>query len=395
MSRAAGWIDDLGARSGPLGAAARRFLDTHPGAPDAPLSAGPDGLDRLASAIDGWAEREDADLQADEAFVEGAGALLGLLLVAHLGGGHLTDGADHRVRLGADGFFDPFAAIERALEADEARAALAAEVARAEAEARGEAGVGRAMRLLRARLGDRRVTHAFGARVVLEDPRVDGPVELDLSRVLRATEGQRESAAAQAVDKLVAMLPGREGPGTPWEEAAARIVPRPTAPGFSADLARERRASLAVRPLLGGAVELTFVLAYDGRARYVREAELGGWKRSFDDALAAALRNLAAASERARFARIDTPDGPLVVARTGDGLDGARLLLPSLHEVLAPELGSPFRVAVPHRDALLACAAEPALERALAEQVRRDAARAPHPVSARLFRVTPAGLRAD
>jgi hypothetical protein len=383
------WLEPLGPSAGPLLPAARRFLEGHPGAPSAPCPPGAAGLRRLADAIDAWAEREAVSSQDDEAFVEGAGALLGLLLLDHLGGAHLTDGTDHRVRVGEDGFFDPFGAVERALEGDDAAETLAVEVARAEAEARGEAGVGRAMRLLRPRLGERTVARAFGPRVVLDDG-----VELDLSRMLRATEGEREAAAAQAIDKLVAMLPGRGGRAAlGWDDAAARLVPRLTRPGFAAGLAADGHAALAVRPLFDGALELAFVLAYEGRSRYVRADEPPRWERTMDELLATAVANLAEASGKARFARVDTPDGPLVVARTGDGLDGARLLLPTLHDVLSPELGSPFLAAVPHRDALWACASEPSLARALAERVREDAARAPHAVSEALFQVDAAGVR--
>ena len=55
--------------------------------------------------------------------------------------------------------------------------------------------------------------------------------------------------------------------------------------------------------------------------------------------LAAALRNLARASENARFIQHDTRYGPLISAQSRDGLDAARLLLPGLYELLARPLG--------------------------------------------------------
>ena len=73
----------------------------------------------------------------------------------------------------------------------------------------------------------------------------------------------------------------------------------------------------------------------------------------------------------------------LVVARTGDGLDASRLLLPGLHDVLAPELGSPFVAAVPHRDALFACPRDCERSvRALRERAARESLRAAHAISA-------------
>lgn len=383
------WLGALAPKAGPLLSASQRFLERHPGAPSAPYPRGAEGLRRLADAVDAWVSREQVSSEEDEAFIEGAGALLGMLLVDHLGGAYATDGRLHRVRLGEHGFFDSFGAVERALEAEDTTRVLAAEVARAEAEAQGRAGVGRAMRLLVPRLGERSVQRSFGPLVVLDDG-----VEIDLSGVLRATDGEGEEAARHAIEKLVAMLPGRGGPsGVTWNEAAARVLPRLTRPGFSTDLAADGHTRLAARPLLDGTLELTFVIRHQGRARYVRAAELVAWERSLDEVLTVALANLAAASTGARFARVDTPAGPLIVARTGDGLDGARLILPTLHDVLSPELGSPFYAAVPHRDALWACADEPALKAALRERVQADAARAPHAVTDTLYSVGKRGLR--
>ena len=106
-----GWLSRLAPVAGPLLPAARAFLDGHPGAPR-PLGEGGDGLRQLADAIDDWAEREEVDAQDEERFVEGAGAVLALLLLAHVGeGAHVAKEGTHRVRLGRGGFFDPFAAI--------------------------------------------------------------------------------------------------------------------------------------------------------------------------------------------------------------------------------------------------------------------------------------------
>lgn len=394
MSSAA-WIEAIGARAGPLVPAALRFLAEHPGAPPPPLPRGAEALRRLAHAIDAWAEREDEPGSTEEeAFVEGAGALLGCILLDHFPAGlHAAREGAHRVRLGQNGFFDPFRAVEGALEGPDARAVLVAEVACAEAEAASRAGVGRAVRVLRARLASLRpeleVRDHFEATVQLSDG-----VELDLARVLRATEGEREAAVEQAVDKLVSMLPGGSGTSAlAWEEARARLLPRLVSADFVAQLSAEGAGTeLALRSMLDGALMVALVVAYEGRSRYVRRDELEGWPLARGEALAVAIENLAAHSASARFARVDTPLGPWVVARTGDGLDGARLLLPTLHEVLAPELGSPFLAAVPHRDTLLACAIEPAtLGAAMAKRAAEDAARAPHRVDPRLFVVGPGG----
>ncbi len=392
----AGWVDALGARGGPLVAAARAFLSHHRGAPVIPFPRGADGLRRLADAIDAWAEHdEEPSPDEDEGFVEGAGALRGCLLLDHFAdGSHAAREGAHRIRVGAHGYFDPFRAIESALEGPDARSVLVDEVARAEDEAAGRAGVGRALRLLIALLaaarGDVSVREHFEQHVVLRDG-----VELDLSRVLSATDGESDSSVLRALEKLVAMLPGgTQSLALAWDEAAPVILPRLVSADFIDRLPGESgRGELAIRTLLGGSLHVALILGYEGRSRYVRQGELDRWRTSSEDALAVALENLAARSTSARFARVDTSHGPLVVARTGDGLDGARLLLPTLHGVLAPELGSPFLAAAPHRDALWACACEPApLRAALAARVRDDAARAPHRIGDTLFSIAHRGL---
>ncbi|MBX3272534.1 MAG: hypothetical protein KF729_19905 [Sandaracinaceae bacterium] len=374
------WLDRLD--PGPLATAAHRFLDAHPGAPRRPFDRGAAGLRALGDALEAWADEEPSPL--DDGFVEGAGALLALLLLDHVGeGAHAAREGAHRVRLGRDGWFDPFGAVEAALDDDDPRAALALAVARAEAEAAGRAGVGRAMRILREALARERPDVSVEASFELT-VQLSGEIELDLGRTVRATEGEPDAAVELAVAKLVAMLPGGAA-GATFADVRASLYPRLTAPGFAASLAEHGRLAAAAR--LGGALEVALVVAHGDRSRYVGALELERAGVGFDEALAIALQNLAGRSRDARFGRVDTPDGPLVVARTGDGLDAARLLLPTLHAVLAPELGDAFLAAVPHRDALYACAETPALRAALTARAADDAARAPHAISARLFRV--------
>ena len=83
--------------------------------------------------------------------------------------------------------------------------------------------------------------------------------------------------------------------------------------------------------------------------------------------------------------------GVLYGARTGDGHDSARVLLPALHEELGARLGGAPVLGIPHRDAFFACADEPALRDELARRTEHDAARAPHKLSARLYRLVGPG----
>lgn len=363
-----------------------------------PFPRGGDGVRALAALIDHFSSEElEAEAEnrrgvkeaEDRAFVEQAGALLGLLLVDHIGDGALVscDGA-HRVRVGARGFVDPFAIIDGVLDADDPRRALAAAIAQAEAEAHDRGPLSRVMAAVERRLvtarPELRVALRFEALLVL-----DGEVELDLRRLISATEGESEETVESAARKLVDLVPGGSATReTAWADARDRLLPRLVPATF----APGGHTSLLRRPVVAD-VALALLVQHEDRARYVRADELARWGLGEDGVIDVAITNLAARSASARFARIDTDAGPLVVARTGDGLDAARLVLPGIHDVLAKELGSPLRVGVPHRDTLIACATgSAALERSVAARVRDDHARAPHRISAMLFTLTRDGL---
>jgi hypothetical protein len=178
------------------------------------------------------------------------------------------------------------------------------------------------------------------------------------------------------------------------------VLPRLVPAGFDAG---PSAPPLCLTPLLldraqgdgtASGIAVALVLPYTERARYLRADEPASWQRSADEVRARAVANLAARSAKANFTRVETATGPLVIARTGDGLDAARLLLPGLREVLAAALGSPCAVAVPHRDTLLACAAASTAIDALTVRAGDEAARAPHRISDAVFVLAQDGLRA-
>ncbi|MBX7195304.1 MAG: hypothetical protein K1X94_24830, partial [Sandaracinaceae bacterium] len=361
-----------------------------------PLERGAPTLAWLSRRIDTFAER-DVSAREEAEFVEGAGALLAAVLVDHVGlGAHAERDGVHRLRLGTHGFFDPFQAIETALASSSARAALVQEVARAEAEASGVAGHGRVSQAFEKVLSDVRPDLAIDARFEgrlwlstldsASDPE-SAPVEVDLARVVALADGQSDASVEVAVKKLVAMLPGGAAPGIDRDDAIARLLPRVVGAHF------DLRDTLFARSLPNG-TRLCLTLAYDGRARFVRSRELPEWLLEPDEAVLLSLENLAKRSVRARFARIETFDGPVVFARTGDGLDSARIVLPGLVDVLAPELGEPFVAAVPHRDVLYACRSDaPRSFDEMMARVADDFAKAPHRISDKPFLVDRAGLR--
>lgn len=363
-----------------VAAAARRFRTEHgPLGPDAETSP-TETLAWLARVIDRFASR-DVSPQIEGEFVDGAGATLARVLEVALRRADARvasrDGVT-RLLLG-HGAFDPFAAIARALDGPSAKAVLVAEVGRAEAEAAGHGPIARVAlaldRALESRELPHRVVERFDRRVWLADG-----TEIDLGRAIDATEDQGLAAVEAAAEKIVSMLAG--APPLAREEALARVVPRLVGPSFDVP------AALVLLP--GPAdIRIGLVVPMGARARYVSPADLARWSLAPDAVLPRAIANLAERSARARFARVDTAEGPLVFARSGDGLDAARLLLPALFETLAPELGGPFLAAVPHRDVLWCAADTPPLRAALKARVDDDHARAPHAISRTIVTVHP------
>jgi uncharacterized protein YtpQ (UPF0354 family) len=372
----ASWIDAVASRSGPLIHAATHFTARHGLDRDPPR--GVPGLRALSGLISS-AQRQSAP--DDETFVEGAGAYLGLLLLDHLpAGAHSANAGEHRLRFHPHGYFDPFAAVAEALDASDPRRALLDAVRLAEAEASGQGPTARAVAAVLARLRGLpqvRVVRHFDRRLWLD---LDGTrVELDLERIVELSRGEPDSVLEHAVGRMCSALVAQASPALAWEDARERLFPRLVGDAFLSSL--PDCGSLYAQPL-GAQVWVTLVLRFGERARYVRAAEVETWSAHGAAARAQALHNLARSCRNARFLQHDTPHGPLVLTQSGDGLDSARLLLPGLHEVLAPALGQQFIVTVPHRDLLLACPQRPAaLVELLAKRSRSAMRNAPHAIS--------------
>ncbi len=325
--------------------------------------------------------------------MECAGAYFALVLIDQLGDAeHRTREGQHRLQLGLYGSIDPFASVTRMVAADDPRRALLAEITLAEAEAAGVGPVARVVRELHEQLAAlpyARVAECFDRKIWVETQGTR--VELDLTRVVDVTRGESAATVAGAVRRLVAALSPEEDNGAlPWEAARERLFPRLVGPAFIAALGDRQGVHLLP---LASEVWVTLVLKYKERARYVRQDEVDTWSKDGAVPRAQALHNLALSCGRARFLQHDTVHGPLVIAESRDGHDSARLLLPSLHQLLARELGSPFLVGIPHRDTLLASALGPAaLVNTLQERVREAAMRAPHAITPKLLLVDEAGI---
>jgi uncharacterized protein YtpQ (UPF0354 family) len=195
----------------------------------------------------------------------------------------------------------------------------------------------------------------------------------------------------RVVTRLVSMIPCASTGDTDLSPERERLFPRLCRADLLSELSSQGRTALWSHPLHG---ELTVALQLEneGRARYVRVSEVESLGLSAHEVLALALANLEQKSQRFRLVSSETAHGPIYVARTGDGRDSARLLLPTMHRALLAKLGSEACIGIPHRDTFFACAADNhALVRELCARTEHDAARAPHRLSAGAFRLTGPG----
>jgi uncharacterized protein YtpQ (UPF0354 family) len=385
-------------RAGALSEAAERFVSERIASGAAHFSGGRDGLLALCKELERFSYAQDVDEEDERRFIEGAGALLGVLLIEHVAeSAHVSHAGHHRVRLGAHGFFDPFAAIDQALDAADVRRSLAGEVARAEAEALALGPISRVVAALAALLGAERpelvLAGQFECTLTLRDKNSGETLELDVRRAVDSTRDQQQAAVENVVRRLLSMLPGAAPEAAhALDDLHKRLVPRLLRAEALRELTSHGKSVLYARPLVSE-LSVTLLLEHEGRARYVRNDELDPWQLEGEAAHTLALANLRERSARTRIVREELADGVMFVARTGDGRDSARVLLPELWTELQERVGTRVAIAVPHRDTFFACAlASVDLVRGMRARAAQDAARAPHALSSDAFELTSTGL---
>jgi uncharacterized protein YtpQ (UPF0354 family) len=375
------WLNALEDVGGGLAPAARAFVDSQ--RPPLPGTGAP-GIRWLATQLEDFVDR-DTDGGDDDRFVEGAGALLGLLLIDHLGGRTRERDGCHRVQLGRFGWFDPFGTIQEALDAEDPRECLSEYLSVAEREADENGPVSRVVRVFASTLGRERPDLDIESQFELTVDLNNG-ASVDLASLERVARDQNDDAATEAARRIISMLPGSNAQEeTPWNEAATRLLPRLVSDKFLASLPSEQTLYIDA---VGSDVHLALQLRYGTRARYVRYAEVDSWALERAAARQQAIENLAAKSRSLRLERVNDE---ILRVRQGDGLDGARLLLPDLAARLARVEPGFWVAAAPHRDVLLLARGEAVDE--LHRRAQDAAQRAPHPVSAAMFAITPQGPR--
>ncbi|MCX7808902.1 MAG: hypothetical protein N2515_09850, partial [Deltaproteobacteria bacterium] len=257
------------------------------------LSAIPRGAQALAwlsEKIDAFGGQEQS-AQEEVEFIDGSAAFLAAVLVDHMEKAqHVEHEGKHRLLLGNKGFFNPFQAIEAALDAPSARPVLVEQVALAEAEAKELKGYGRLARLLDQALAhflpDAAVINRFESKAWIHSPSWESPIELNLGRLYPLSlEEPNDALLARAIESLIRSI-GTPQPAISRLEALSRIYPRIVKEDF------EMSGTLFTQPWFSRLL-LCLVLDYGSRFRFVRNDELHAWELSPDEAISAALSNLA------------------------------------------------------------------------------------------------------
>lgn len=364
-----GWMEALRVAAGPLLPPAVTFArDRGPW----PFPRGREGIRRLAAEVEAFAYDLAASDDDDSRFVEGAGALLSLLLLDHVGrGGHVERAGRHLLALGVAGFIDPFEAIDAALDAERPSSSLARAVEVAEAEAAGEGPKARLHTALEAALGRvgarQQVRERFEFHVELDDG-----IELDLTRFAVLVDDA--SALDAALDRLASLIIGSGGSDRP---DPAQLFPRLVHRDFVGSLGAE----LATTPVTHE-LACAYVQRFSERARFVTAREAESLGRAGVDLAACAIGNLEEAHRVSRYG-VGSIGGATCLSLTrADGLAASVLLSPGFRGELLGRLGSPLIVGIPHRDRLVALPLANATK-SFFDALLDERARAPHGILGR------------
>lgn len=176
----------------------------------------------------------------------------------------------------------------------------------------------------------------------------------------------------------------------PWDLAKTRIMPRIQPVTIFEHLSQELVAHI---PYVNETV-VVFVLDMPYMTVSVTTEQMIKWGLTVEDLEEIARKNLRRYTPALEVRAMDGAEGGhAILLANQDGYDASRLLLDSLFERLAPEMGGDFLVATPSRDMFLALTPKPEgfVEKVQA-RVDHDYLRLPYPITNRLFFVTRDGV---
>lgn len=174
------------------------------------------------------------------------------------------------------------------------------------------------------------------------------------------------------------------------EFARPRIMPRIQPESIFQHLSREQVAHV---PYVNDTV-IVFVTDLPHMTVSITTEQLVRWRLSAEDCELIARENLHNYCPDMNVQFVESKEGGrAAILNQHDGYDAARLLLSSLFELLAPQMGGNFYVAIPARDMFVAFTAEPdPFIKRLRERVEHDYRRLPYPITPDFFYVTRDGV---
>ena len=135
---------------------------------------------------------------------------------------------------------------------------------------------------------------------------------------------------------------------------------------------------------------LCFAVDEPTRMAYVTRQMVESWDVPVERVQEVAQDNLAARQAGLELTVLNGDDGrPFAVAiNTGDGYDATRLVLPTVRDTLAEQLGEQYLVGLPNRDFLIAFAPrDPEVQAGIIRQVKQDYHKMNHPITPTIYRV--------
>jgi uncharacterized protein YtpQ (UPF0354 family) len=139
-------------------------------------------------------------------------------------------------------------------------------------------------------------------------------------------------------------------------------------------------------------LRICFAIDNKDTFRFVNSNDIQRWEVSLESLLEVAIENLSLGpNPELLVMRVDDESPAIAVLQPKRGASSSYLLHPRLFETVSAQLGSNIAAAVPSRDALMLFEYRGDKE-FIQHAVRQDFANTNHPISDRLFRVTPDGI---
>lgn len=175
-----------------------------------------------------------------------------------------------------------------------------------------------------------------------------------------------------------------------WDVARSRVMPRIQPVSIFQHLSEELVAHV---PYVNDTV-VVFVLDLPYMTISITTEQMIRWGLTVEELDDVSRRNLKTYTPELELRALDSAEGGhALLLSNQDGYDASRLLLDTLFERLAPEMGGDFLVATPSRDMFLALTPRPAeFVGRVRSRVDQDYQRLPYPITPRLFYVTRDGV---